>query len=184
MGNTQVKEVIFQPEYVDDYAAGDIVRYDRKRPILKKVQNVCQSPHHKVGIVLNGGQKWCKQCRITHNCDTRVKNGIIKSIDVMENDVYAGYCVSLEDGREVSLLISNTANCCEVWDWEIEQPPDVIGAALYSARYAQCENTDFAAVKLNTSKGIIKLLVYCEHNGYYPHMIRANFLGVIDEQEL
>jgi hypothetical protein len=186
MGNTQVKEVIFQPEYVADYVAGDIVRYDRNRPIPKKVQNFCQSPHHKVGIVINHNQKWCKQCRATYKHDTSSKKeiGIIRSIDLVERGIYKGYCVSLEDGREVSLLIDDTPNCCEEWDWQIEQPPNVIGATLYKAGYSQCKNRDFAAVKLNTSGGCIKLLVYCEHNGYYPHTFKSNILGCIDEQEL
>lgn len=94
---------------------------------------------------------------------------------------YDGLVVSLDNGTDVKVGISDGQSCCENWGYITSEDnyEDFIGAELISvagvdSKLAHVElqeihEGDMMFVNFNTSEGVLQFVAYNEHNGYYAH---------------
>jgi hypothetical protein len=96
-------------------------------------------------------------------------------------DEYDGYVISLEDGEQVKMGISNTQSCCENWGYLTSEDnlEEFVGAELISVGVVDeaLNVKDIPAVydggvmfiNVYTSSGMFQFIAYNEHDGYYSH---------------
>lgn len=97
---------------------------------------------------------------------------------------YEGVRVTLDDGKEILIGISNEQSCCESWGYLImeDDPKDFIGGEVLEVKvvngdYKVLEKVlefglyegDAMFVNVETTKGTLQVVCYNEHNGYYSH---------------
>lgn len=104
---------------------------------------------------------------------------------IKENDwhTFIGYQV-ITDQQTIKVGISNNRLCCENFGYLItnDDTEDFIGAdlinisivdtALNNKKLEQIEYLDYGSamfVNFETSNGLLQLVVYNSHNGYYGH---------------
>lgn len=94
---------------------------------------------------------------------------------------FDGFVLTLENGTEVKLGISNGQNCCENWGYLISednldeyvgaqyQGVEVVDTKLATIELNGTYESDCMFVNILTSKGVLQFVAYNEHNGYYGH---------------
>lgn len=95
---------------------------------------------------------------------------------------YDGFVVTLEDGKQLKMGISNSQNCCESWGYMISEDSldQFIGAEYHGVEVVnekletvQHESAFYEGscmfVNIYTSEGVLQFVAYNEHNGYYGH---------------
>lgn len=116
----------------------------------------------------------------------------IESIEVVEehklgedrwHSTYEGYEVKTNK-RNILVLVSDVGDCCEVWGHisSDDDLPSYIGAELLDINWVDTdrkkhfnddlafdEGGDMMFVDFVTSRGLLQLAVYNDHNGYYGH---------------
>lgn len=124
-----------------------------------------------------------------------------------ERSEYEGYAVRTSK-RVIRVLISSHCSCCEDYGVAMRKPSketDLVGAEVTSVEWgkkvsdelvsapddrcldwADMDNSDlhYAVVDIKTSLGLVQLVAYNEHNGYYPHTVCVSWGGYEDQQEL
>jgi hypothetical protein len=111
------------------------------------------------------------------------------------------------DTSIVQVAIDNHRSCCEEYGVFAFLPDDthldlcaradverlrawLVGALLHTVawddRFPLPEGYEMhkAPVRLTTDRGVLHLVPWCEHNGYYPHYVRVAWPGYTDTQEL
>ena len=89
--------------------------------------------------------------------------------------------------RTIWVLISDITSCCEEWGNFMEFDETMIGADVYDVSYEHNYNHNNAntlSVIITTKKGIARLCVWCDHNGYYPHTVLTQLIDKSDEFDL
>lgn len=95
---------------------------------------------------------------------------------------WLGYEIILSD-KKVICKIDNNANCCEVFGASLklnetfidtsnfELINQFIGAEVFDISYSKADIEDYNSISCTiiTSYGQITIIIYNEHNGYYPH---------------
>lgn len=115
----------------------------------------------------------------------------ITDIQEVDDSGWTGYRV-LTAKQVVLLQIDTCQTCCEYFGarTEPEDPKEFVGAVVTDVRWGaekkgiDDEYSGEASVEIQTSEGLLRLVVFNEHNGYYPHEIEASWLGYRDKQEL
>lgn len=126
---------------------------------------------------------------------------IILSIEkVTEPDGYRGYMgyVITTTQQVIRVLISMRQSCCEKFDVDLilpvtafvkipETPPlksseELIGHEVLQVNWGslKLDTTEVydkmhATVHMRTSAGLIQLVAWNEHNGYYPHNVKVTW---------
>ena len=103
----------------------------------------------------------------------------IKTIkEVRQNDDdYTGYQVCSKEGDvKAEALISNIQDCCESWGCDlvtkVEGEFDIIGSKMIDKSTNEDGDVQGKILLLvNTTKGPIKIWLWCNHNGYYAHEV-------------
>lgn len=120
----------------------------------------------------------------------RIEEGVFKS-DKNSWTVFEGYIV-VTDKQSIKIGISNEQSCCEDWGYlsTNDDLGDFIGTELRSVsitdtdlntknieelQYLDAGGAMF--VNINTSVGLLQIVCYNGHNGYYGHAVT-----VISEQ--
>lgn len=98
-------------------------------------------------------------------------------LDDKNND---GFYV-ITNKQTVSIKITNNQQCCESWGYFVtnDNPEYYIGAELYDIKIVDeilnkeklvnIYDGSICFVDFETSKGILQITLYNEHNGYYSH---------------
>jgi len=84
--------------------------------------------------------------------------------------------------QEILFLISNDQNCCERWGYlttpdNIEEfvGANLLGIDQIDENYNVLENiigyANIAFINVRTSVGLLQLVAYNSHNGYYSHRV-------------
>lgn len=91
----------------------------------------------------------------------------------------------ITDQQTISLLISNSRDCCESWGFFMSEDnlSSFVGATLFSVAVTddalQTVQVPFVYeggvmfVNLHTNKGTLQFVAYNSHNGYYGHEARV-----------
>lgn len=94
-----------------------------------------------------------------------------------------GYIITLDDGSEIKIGISNLGDCCELWGY-MSSDDDLsyyIGAEYLKLRVTDTQRAtyeeiecgvdggDIMFVDIFTDRGPFQLVMYNCHNGYYGH---------------
>lgn len=94
---------------------------------------------------------------------------------------YDGFVITLEDGTQVKMGISNGQSCCENWGYMISEDSlgQFIGADYHGVEVVNEKLETMALdgiysgscmfVNIKTSEGLLQFVAYNEHNGYYGH---------------
>lgn len=97
------------------------------------------------------------------------------------NEEYDGYVITLADGNQVKMGISNGSQCCENWGYLTSEDnlSEFVGAKLKSVTVVdeKLESTDapdiyeggLMFINIDTTIGLLQFVAYNEHNGYYSH---------------
>ena len=103
----------------------------------------------------------------------------IERIDVIRGKYeWSGYTFIMSDSsKNITCKISNSQNCCERFGIYTKcKLEEFIGAEYYSVNITRNVNNEkysnlFASVEVSicTNIGTILIILYNEHNGYYPH---------------
>ena len=108
---------------------------------------------------------------------------IINDVKYVQSDGWIGYEV-ITCGQTISLCIGDYQLCCEEYGAECEQCDQLaqfIGAGVLEVRWTYDKDLprsdSSAGVEISTNRGLLRLWVWNEHNGYYPHQVQARWLG-------
>jgi len=101
----------------------------------------------------------------------------IKEIEVLDDRLaWTGYNFTMSDpSKNIICKISNSQKCCEHFGIHTKNNlKDFIGSEYYSVTIEKEEQPNaecFTIVKvsINTSRGVILIILYNNHNGYYRH---------------
>ena len=167
----------------------------KKKSTKKKSTKLCKSLFHKTPVNISDHQIWCKPCKQGFNTKFKEKKGVIVKVSKMNitqrGEVFKGNSVEIKDmdNKNVSVfaLISDKENCCEEWGDFIEFDDKMIGADVYDVSYEHnynYKNTNTLSIIITTTKGIVRLCVWCDHEGYYPHTVLTQLLDKSDEFDL
>ena len=107
---------------------------------------------------------------------------------------YNGIVINITKGLPILLVIDNQMTCCEKISVEAIFPEDLtrddfIGSAITNIKWGKEErdvDMDLCSseIIIETTKGIMKLNVCNEHNGYYSHDVIACFNDEIEHFRL
>lgn len=121
-----------------------------------------------------------------------------------DGERYIGTLIKLNDGDEISLYITRFSICCETWGWYVTDDisnfqltrdysgADVTGVEWHGLGQIQdksllcedhpllAEECNNACIEVKTTMGVLYLVVWCAHNGYYPHSYIARWSGYED----
>ncbi len=120
-----------------------------------------------------------------------------------DDDVFEGYVITTTK-QQIYTLISSGRSCCEDFGCAFLKPHDtsIIDAEVLSVKWGrhydeslEVVNADKlmcplnnshknAVVEILTSVGMVQLVAFNEHNGYYPHNVYASWNGYEDVQEI
>ena len=109
----------------------------------------------------------------------------ITAIKYVERDFWIGYEVTTYR-QTIALSIDNCRECYEVYGVNCEQSDKFIGAEVFAVRWTYekdlprikaREHVNVAGLDISTSRGLLRLWAFNDHNGYYPHSVRAQWLG-------
>lgn len=98
---------------------------------------------------------------------------------------YEGYVI-VTDEQDISILISNTQDCCESWGHMTIDESDkeyFVGANITDIkivgtnmvvrsileRLGDLDGGDACFINIETDKGLLQITLYNNHNGYYGH---------------
>lgn len=124
---------------------------------------------------------------------------LIESIEhVTDHDsCYDGFEIKVGDADFVRVMIDNISTCCERWGVRAECPgslelADLVGASIRDIRWGpdpkvdeeDFEGTHEAPVEIQTTAGLLRLVPWNTHNGYYPHTVLLEWPGNRDEQSI
>jgi hypothetical protein len=113
-----------------------------------------------------------------------------------ERDVqgYNGIVINVTKGLPIVLAIDNHMSCCEEISVDAIFPGDLtrddfIGAAITNIKWGKEERGQemgscSSEIIIETSKGIMKLNVCNQHDGYYSHDVIACFNDVVERFSL
>jgi hypothetical protein len=134
----------------------------------------------------------------------------IEEIESSNRQEWIGYRI-MTTYQMIELKIESAQNCCEnygieCWTQDIKQLLQLRSQFIkshiesvgwcnsllndkYKELLANQENYydrtfQFAAINVVTNAGVLQLVVYNEHNGYYPHLISVSWDNYTDEQNL
>lgn len=118
----------------------------------------------------------------------------ITAIEEISNNSFDGWHITTTT-QTISLLIDNSARCCETWGHELILSVGItreqlIGCIVYFVKWARDDENNAtgdlrrANILISTSCGPVYLQVWCEQNGYYSHEVTASWKGYTDTQEL
>lgn len=114
---------------------------------------------------------------------------------------YGGFVVKTTD-QVIKFLIQDEQLCCEDYGWQlysiqckrslIENQQLFANAIVTSVSWAsklldpECsfQKDEFAAINIVTCSGTLQLVLYNEHDGYYPHNIYCSWKNYEDKQTL
>lgn len=117
------------------------------------------------------------------------------------NSDYEGYIITLEDGEQVKVGIESGQGCCENYGYltSSDNVKSFIGADFKNITLVetplnlltteQLEKADVMEgscmfVNIETSIGLLQLVCYNEHNGYYSHETVVISKGLNSSQTL
>ena len=127
-----------------------------------------------------------------NNVNRRFKNDEWKGVKIVTNK------------QTIEVLVDVYQSCCEIYDVIIITPDnqDVIGYEVKSVKWGKCilvdylpviksheiefneKDTQQAIVNIETDKGLIQIVTYNIHNGYYPHKVSVKWNDYSDIQEI
>ena len=117
---------------------------------------------------------------------------------------YQGYVITTTQ-QVIRVLISRFRGCCEEFDVDIILPGELtdiasnaltdinslIGQHVTNVKWAYTKHNSTtvydrfeACVEVHTSIGLVKLIAWNEHNGYYSHTVKITWKNHEDEQEI
>jgi hypothetical protein len=118
----------------------------------------------------------------------------IVSCEYGRKNGYMGYTITTSKNETISLLISSGEICCEdfganLYFRGIEEGDDcssVVGSIVKDVKFDYKSRGEYQSTNIiiETNRGTIKLLVYNDHNSYYPHAYIARFNGREERGEL
>lgn len=140
-------------------------------------------------------------------------SNIITAIDhadnfVHQDDEWIGVAIlTASPEQTIKVLINDFHSCCERYDVLCMTPEnnkegmigatihkvgwgkDILPAYMDAIRRYHHDNFDGAGVAraivdIETDKGLIQIIAYNEHNGYYPHSVYVQWPGYTDTQEI
>lgn len=102
-----------------------------------------------------------------------------------DNSSFEGYVIVLEDGSEIKVGIDDSQQCCEQAGYltSSDHLQDFIGEEFISIslvdtpiigidlKSIEVDEGSCMFVNIETSNGILQLVCYNEHNGYYSHEV-------------
>jgi hypothetical protein len=109
----------------------------------------------------------------------------IRSIEEINTSIrWLSYIIKT-DSQEIVIKLDNRRNCCEQYGIysSRQRRNEIIGANIHEIRlykrisdFVCCEPEKSIIVELLTDAGPLDIILYCAHNGYYPHnyTIRIN----------
>jgi hypothetical protein len=121
-----------------------------------------------------------KKSHKNSNKKSHKKSVIITKIETIKNNVqWDGYKIEMsDDSKNIICKIDNRQDCCEVFGIFSPDSKDFdkfIGAKYLSVNFKVIHpDNDLMnefVVTIHTNKGDIKLILYNQHEGYYPHDI-------------
>ena len=114
----------------------------------------------------------------------------------IERDIqgYNGIVINVTKGLPIILVIDNHMSCCEKISVDAVFPEDLtrddfIGSAITNIKWGKEEHDDesefcSSEIIIETTKGIVKLIVCNYHNGYYSHEVIACFNDEVERYSL
>lgn len=124
-------------------------------------------------------------------------------------EYWCGYVIELEGGGVVRVLVDNGGQCCEKWGVHMLLPGGALiedgmfeavdreavkGAKVLRVAWGKLgadasvpmfvHGDQHACVDLHTDRGLIQLIAYNDHNGYYPHTVHVEWPGYTSTEEL
>lgn len=113
------------------------------------------------------------------------------------DDLYEGYELKVGADEYVRVMIENSHLCCERWGVRVSCPnaavlADYVGERITDIRWAPSPKvgaqdfTDFyeAPVEIQTTRGLLRIVPWNEHEGYYSHLVLLEWPGHRDVQEV
>lgn len=113
---------------------------------------------------------------------------IIHLIEEYSNPKWDGYRIVTNE-QEIFFVIRNNSNCCEEWGY-LSTPDDLsefVGAQLIdidqidenynlieklvNAEISGSEEVNTTFINIRTNRGLLQLVAYNAHNGYYGHRV-------------
>ena len=108
---------------------------------------------------------------------------IIERYEKIDNEYcWLGYKILTNDtSKNITCKISNTQYCCETYGVFCKNNlDDFIGAEYEKIEISEktkeeCGETETSIkILIHTSKGVIEIILYNQHNGYYSHEYYIN----------
>ena len=106
---------------------------------------------------------------------------------------YQGYVITTTQ-QVIRVFISSYEYCSEEFDVDIILPDgcsdinSLIGQHVTHVKWAYAKNkcTDRyeAGVDVHTAIGLVKLVAWNDHNGYYPHTVKVTWKDHEEEQDI
>lgn len=109
---------------------------------------------------------------------------------------YDGFIITLYDGTQVCLGISNGQSCCENWGYLMSEDSleefigaeyigvEVVDSALSHVKMRDMYEGSCMFVNISTSNGLLQFVAYNEHNGYYGHSAVVVVDGTVQHSEI
>lgn len=165
------------------------------KSIDKKSDNFCKALFHKIPVHIPSDKKLCNSCNAGLYNNNNIKKGTIVKFSKMEltknGELFKGNSLIIKDvnNKNISIwiLISDSLSCCEDWGNFMEFDKTIIGADVYDVSYEhnyKYKNIDAISVIITTNRGVGRLCVWCDHNGYYPHTVLTQLIDKSDKFEL
>lgn len=129
-------------------------------------------------------------------------NDTYEETDQDTNETYNGILIKTSKQDIKCLLSYSNDGCCEINDVLLQLPEgitheELVGATVSSVMWGTHDDADWseihvrdehdlqsAVIIIETSCGLVKLVAYNEHNGYYPHDVLTVWNGHRDIQQL
>lgn len=108
-------------------------------------------------------------------------------------EYWCGYVIELDNDGVIRVLVDNGGQCCEKWGVDMYLLGEVIkdgeyepadGEALKDAKVRRVAWGDGACVDVQTDRGLVQLVPYNYHDGYYPHTVHVAWPGYSSTEEL
>lgn len=134
----------------------------------------------------------------------KIENGL-ESKEFLYGENYDGIIIHKDDNTKIKFLISTTQYCCENWGFDIyytENDKDLelpdfskieisildikwsTDNVVYSSSYKYTDYKQVAIINVYTNFGIIQMVLWNEHNGYYSHSYILEYDNKIEKGDV
>ena len=117
-----------------------------------------------------------------------IEKEIVEITELNNPNRWIGVKIVLKGDKELVFKISNGQSCCEVYGYymmennkEVNKLSNHIGSTVKNVEYCISDDKEDdykynCKITVYTDKGDFMIILYNEHNGYYPHDISLQIL--------